>query len=159
MSLLRGGFPIYDTRGNQYMFCISNAGYLYRMDNGNSSDGTAITRTVQLSDFPLTREFYFPSKIDELAIYSKQNASADSITLTHYGDGSTTGTTVATYTQSHSGYGVKEERTSTSTTLDKAHCLHKLKLSLPADDASTGIELISLDIAYRVGEKRTEEPA
>ena len=124
-GLLNCGFPVYDTNGSQYMYSGSSTGFIYRMNSGVSSDTANFTRTICSSDFPLkTPEgtFFTVTQLEEICAYFKASASADSITLTHYGDGSTTGTTIKTFTQAHTGYSYKELRTETSTTLDKSPC-------------------------------------
>jgi hypothetical protein len=164
-GLLNCGFPVYDTNGSQYLFSGSSTGFLYRMNNGVSSDTANFTRTICFSDIPLpvpkeSGQLFATTSFEALALYLKASASADSVTLTYYPDGSSTGITVKTFTQAHTGYAYKELRTETSSTIDTtARILHKLQLSLPSDDHAIGMEPLILNIKYRLGTHRSEEPA
>jgi hypothetical protein len=147
------------------MFSGSSTGFLYRMNNGVSSDTANFTRTITFSDFPLpvpreSGQLFATTSFEALALYLKASASADSVTMTYYPDGSSTGITVKTFTQAHTGYAYKELRTETSSTIDTtARILHKIQLSLPSDDHAIGIEPLIMNIKYRLGTHRSEEPA
>jgi hypothetical protein len=154
-SILQCSFPLYDTSGNQYMFSGGSTGFLYRMDNGVSSDTNNFTRTICFGDFPMSKQadvLFTKTDLDYLVLYLKTDASADSMTVSHYGDTSTTPTTLKTSLQTSSGYGVKEIRTITSNTLATQHVLHKFSISMTADDTAIGLEPLLMSIRYRDAE-------
>lgn len=159
---LQGVFPVYESGTteatsprHQHLFGFSSAGFLFRMNNGNTRDTGTIVRTITTSDFPLIKvpeAFYKRTELDFIVLYLKVNASADSMTLTHYGDSATSGTTISTNTQTNTGYAYKELRSITSNTVATSHILHKFQLSMTADDVPMGLEPLLMSIRYRVGE-------
>ena len=159
-GVLNCGFPIYSTSGHQYMMAGSSTGYLYHMDYGNSSDASTLTRTIKTGDFSLTKEFWIPTQIDYVTFYSKVDASADTLTLTHYADSNTTGTAFTAFAQTHTGYSYNEQRLAASNIVESHPILHKFQFSAAQDDTAIGLEPLLFTIAYRLHDgMRTEEPA
>lgn len=101
-SDLQCGVSVHDTDGNAYAYGFLDTGYMERLENGTTFDGTTITHTVQFGDIPL----------DGLAVETRLSAvrlitvaGTNDVTLTVYSDTSSTGTD-KTMTHTNTGYRV-----------------------------------------------------
>lgn len=172
-GVLQGCFPQYawgtitdgtndetKKKGYQYMVAFSSTGFLYHMNNGTSSDTGTITRTITTGDSPLIKSqemLYYPTEMEHICLYLKANATADNATLTHYGDGYTTPTTLQTFLQAHTDYNYREIRAAASNTVSKHHILHKFSISHTGDDVAIGLEPMLMTVDYRVSNFKGEE--
>ena len=90
----------YDTDDNQYNYGLTNSGYIYRLENGTSFDGNAITSTFQFGDIAIAGgSVMFETEIQYCHIVAIAKSSVISITGTHYSDGATTGTSFSLSSQ------------------------------------------------------------
>ncbi len=97
---LKCGVAVHDTDGNAYSYGFLDTGYMERLENGTTFDGTAITNTLQFGDIPLGG-LAVETRLSKVKLITV--AKANDITLTHYSDTSTTGTS-KTMVHTNSGY-------------------------------------------------------
>jgi hypothetical protein len=78
-------FPTLDTDGNPYIYGATNEGKVYRLENGNTWDGTAIEQYVQTKDLVLGG-FGKHTVINyvRLGFETKSTESTEDISFTHY---------------------------------------------------------------------------
>jgi hypothetical protein len=99
------GAQFLDSTGNpiQYGFLDS---HFYRLDYGTSFNGTAITSTMRVSDKPFTKSVSQEAVVRYVRLIGKSvsvTTGTPVISLTHYGDGDTTGTALGNKSAANSG--------------------------------------------------------
>jgi hypothetical protein len=83
-------FPVQDTNGQYYNYGCSNAGYMYRLENGTTFDGVAIAHTLQLSDAALQEgRVGQRSEVRNIRLVGKAKTTASTIAVSHYLDSAT----------------------------------------------------------------------
>jgi hypothetical protein len=92
---LRGCFTVTDTYGNMYVYGADNAGFMYRVDYGDSWNGTQIVYTFQTGDL-FTPDSLTKEQIRKLVLWAAQKTGGGNITIDYYGNGATTGVTLGT---------------------------------------------------------------
>jgi len=109
-AYLNGSFPVYDTNGISYMYGFTPAGFVMRLDNGNTFATTSstnnITSTVRLGDIALyNASLMFQSRIDWASLMFKvKSTTTSNVTCNYYVDGNQTATTIDTVDPTRSGY-------------------------------------------------------
>lgn len=99
------GAQFVDANGNpiQYGFLDS---HFYRLDYGTSFNGTAISSVMRVSDKPFTKSVSQEAVVRYVRLIGKSVAVTTGtpvISLTHYGDGDTTGTSLGNKSAANSG--------------------------------------------------------
>ena len=93
---LQTGFQVKDTIGNSYSYGATNEGYMYRLENGKTFDGTPIAQYVQTKEMILDEKkpFFRDSIIRHIRTTLKQKSTGagEDIGIIHYCDGTTTAT-------------------------------------------------------------------
>ena len=145
---LQYGMSAKDGYGNSYTFGFLDTGYMERLEYGTTFDGTAISHTLFFGDMALYGDsVYSETKLRNLGlIVVAKTTTTNSVTCTHYGDGSSTGTSF-TLSPSRTGYRIARP--------DKSHALgdyifHGLKFTMETDDETTGFEPLYLILEYNV---------
>jgi hypothetical protein len=142
---LQFGMEVYDTSGNSYNYGFIDTGYMERLENGNTFDGTDITSTLQTGDIfiagsPMLESTIRTSKL----IMNGKATTSNSVSISHYGDGSTTATATRNY--SPSGSTIKmplhTEGLGPFTT-------HKFKFTMTTNDETIGFEPLLYSLAYK----------
>ncbi len=145
---LQAGIEVEDTNGVTYTYGCSDTGYALRLEHGNSFDGTAITHTMQFGDIALHGEGSISVQTDaeyHLLVAKAKSTTDQNIAVTHYGDSSTTGTSL-TMSPSKSGY--RTIRTAEHKKLG-AHLFHSWKFTISTDDETTGFEPLFFTCLYK----------
>lgn len=88
-SNLRCGVTVHDTAGNAYCYGFIDTGYMERLENGTTFDGTAITSEAFFGDMPLGG-LDIETRVSDVTLFTV--AKTNDVTCTHYGDTSSTGT-------------------------------------------------------------------
>lgn len=88
--------PVTDSQGNAYMFAMEPAGYLMRLENGATFDGTAIAYSFRPADLALIEgDLSEESKVRYVKLVCKaNNSTANKIAATHYVDADSNGTVI-----------------------------------------------------------------
>lgn len=90
---LQLGINVIDTNGNDFIYGAIDTGYLERLENGTSWDGSDMTYNFRTSDMSFNGVMYETS-IRFLKLAGKaKNITANDISITHYLNGSSTATT------------------------------------------------------------------
>lgn len=91
---LQVGFQARDTDGKVYTYGASDNGYMYRLENGRTWDGTPIVQFVRTKDLVLDDQKslmnFTTIKNARLMFKTKSAGSGETIVVTHYGDGTAT---------------------------------------------------------------------
>ncbi len=142
------GFTARDTNGICYPFGTIDTGYVERLENGTTFDGTNITSQFRTGDISLGDWQYLTTirNIKHMAI-SKGTTTA-SVTLSHYGDTKNTATSSTLSCPLNS---------STHRTVKKVdskewgpHLWHSFAASVTISNENIGYEPIGLEIRYQV---------
>jgi hypothetical protein len=103
---LKGGCSVIDTNGASYTYGYTGADAVYRLENGTQNVDEAITCTLRTADFALDNN-YITEETTVRGVKVIQRAKESlgaNMTLKHYGDSSTTATTMTAINPSKSGY-------------------------------------------------------
>ncbi len=146
---LTGALTVTDANGVVYHYGYDDAGFLYRLENGTTFDGVGIAQQFRLGDLALeqgavTRR----SEVRGIRVITKSKATtAQTIAVTHYADGSTSGTSLSAIDPSSANRFVKEYRSIGSPPL--IGVFHNLDLSITTTDETCGFEPLFLGYIYK----------
>jgi hypothetical protein len=136
-----------DTNGVEYNYGFLNTGYAERLEYNNNFDATDIVHTFHTGDMALVDgSVSTETNVEYICLQNvtKSNTS-NSITLTHYGDGSTGAGDSWTESPLKTGYDitmpVQHEKLG-------GHIFHSLKATLTTDDETVGFEPLYLYFLY-----------
>ena len=154
---LQVGFQVKDKDGKIYTYGASDNGYLYRLENGRTWDGTPIRQVVWTKDLLLDEEskplFNFTQiRRFRLLFKPKPDAtSSESINITHYGDNgiSVSGTTQTTI--SSINMADVDGRYGQSCKLGP-YLRHSFKFEAETSNVDDGMELIGMGLYYTPSE-------
>ncbi len=102
-KVLQAGFTVIDTNGNTYNYGLDNAGFMFRLENGSDFDGNDINPTFQLGDIALHEGEVGTTTIMRDIGMIMEAQSSGNVSITHYGDGDTTGTNLEAMSSVKSG--------------------------------------------------------
>ena len=146
---LQCGIEVADTDGNPYIYGALSTGYLERLEYGQTFDGTAISYTLRTGDIALHNGSVWRDTIIRKVkvVQAAKTVTANTPTLTHFGDSKTTGTTYNTYSASSSG-----KRLAFTTPPDLRlgpYLFHGFRLTQStSDETAPGFEPLFLGIYY-----------
>lgn len=87
---IQSGWNVFDINGPSYTYGGGKDGYTYRLENGNTWDGTAITQYVQTKDLMLDPENqlmrHTTANYIRLLYKKKSGGATEKIAISHYGD-------------------------------------------------------------------------
>jgi hypothetical protein len=99
---LQCGVTVHDTDGNSYIYGFLDSGYMERLENGTTFDGTDIIHTVQFGDIALGG-LAFETRLSALSLLAVAKSTPSNVTFTHYSDTKSSGVD-KTMSQVNSGY-------------------------------------------------------
>ena len=144
---LQHGTSVEDTYGNQYTYGFIDTGYIERLEYGTTFDGNDITCTMQIGDFLPLETIMQETMIDKLKLLAvAKTTTTNNITVTHYGDSNTTGTTLKDcFDPNHTGY-----RLAYPFNTDNlgGYTFHSFKFEMTTDDETIPFEPLALGIVY-----------
>lgn len=103
---LQGGGRVLDTNSAEYTYGFTSGGAVYRLENGTQNVDEAITCTLRTADLALDQN-YITEETTVRGVKVIQRAKESlggNMTVKHYGDSSTTATTLSAINPSKSGY-------------------------------------------------------
>ena len=141
-----------DRYGAQYLYGCCDDGYMRRIDNGTTWDGTAITYVVEPGELLLTKDLWDVALIRNFKMWNKRlTEGSAAVTVAHYADTSTTATSGAVANISlttGSAAGKRLTRTTVSTNL--AAEVHRFKFSCALSATTKGWQPFMWGIAWRL---------
>ncbi len=144
---LQCGWNVQDSLGNGYVYGGLATGYVERLENGTTMDGTAITYSCRLNCRLPAKTAMYRTEIRYLKLTGKvKSTSTQSVAMTHYADGSTTGTAIATIPQTGAGKRIY----SVSKSLTLKAVAHSFECSISTTDETIGFEPLLISGLYRV---------
>ncbi|MFH0823754.1 MAG: LamG domain-containing protein, partial [Pseudomonadota bacterium] len=87
-------WPAVDAQGVQYIYAGIDGGYMKRLENGTTWDGTGITQTLQTGDFFPSKSMWDQTVIRRFKFLFKDTAESASCAITHYPNTETSGTSL-----------------------------------------------------------------
>lgn len=152
---LQAGFQVKDSNGVSYTYGALNTGYVERLENGTDFDGDTINYTVHFGDMILADELT-ETEIRKIKIFAKNKTNGNDITVTHYGDTATTGTSY-TLSQYKTGedqvsgsaiaYGVNIDDQDQSF---KHYTTHSLKITTSNTSETIGFEPLHMALGFKL---------
>lgn len=145
---LQVGFMVKDTVGKAYSYGVTDLGYMYRLENGLTWDGTAIeeyiwTKDLMLDDeWPLMRHTH----IEYFRLLYEQKSTSETINIAHYCDG--------VITAAGGTWDLPDAIDLSTNEYQTDQCLlgpclyHSFKISGDFDVVYDGMELIGLGLYY-----------
>lgn len=146
---LQIGFLTRDTTGNSYSYGANNSGQIWRLENGNNWNGTAIAQYLWTKDFLIDKEapFFKHTVIDYLRMLYKTKTGTGSVTIAHYCDGTLT-------VDGTDDQAVPDAIDITSDNMSTQDCSlgpclkHSLKLSTSTANIADGMEVLGMGLYY-----------
>jgi hypothetical protein len=80
------GFPVQDTYGTKYVYGGIDSGYMMRLENGQSWDGTPIEQIVETGDFWPTGNIWDLTRIRKIKFMGKRIPEEHQLTIQHASD-------------------------------------------------------------------------
>lgn len=145
---LQAAITVKTTTGVNYNYGFIDTGYMERLEYGTAFDGQDITHTLHFGDMVLAEGSITAETTIQyscLIATAKTTTTAD-ITITHYGDGYSTGTEW-TESPTRASYRViyPVEHQSLG-----AHIFHSIKISTTTDDETIGFEPLYFYMLYEI---------
>ena len=78
-ELPRFAFPVTDTKGMRYMYAGMDDGYLRRLENGTTWDGTSIEQIIETGDFPLDGDPWHETRLRTIKLGNKVISEAATV--------------------------------------------------------------------------------
>jgi len=144
---LQAGIEVEDSNGVTYTYGFLDTGHMIRLEHGNNFDGADIDCIMWFGDIALHGDGIVSLETDAEyhILVAKAKDTTNNITVTHYGDSSTTGNTI-TMIPRKSGY--RTIRTSEHKKLG-AHIFHSWKFEISTDDEVSGFEPLFFACLYK----------
>ncbi len=144
---LYGVFNALDSNGVACLYGYGNSGYVWKLDSGNTFDGDAIDQSIWMADIAEERNYISVETFTrqfKLAQKAKLN-TANSVTITHYGDTKTAGNVVETYSPQASGRRLNDRVISKRM---GPHVFHSWRMTLSTTDEPMGFEPLMVSVLY-----------
>lgn len=142
---LQLGCTVADTGGYSYNYGFIDTGYCERLEYGTSFDSSEIAYTFRLGNLLLTKSVFQQTTLREVRVGTVAKTETDTISVTNYGDDSTTGTSI-TLSQNKSGYNFTMP--SKSCGFGK-YALQSLSFSVSTTTETSGFEPITVGVLYK----------
>lgn len=142
------GFEGRDADGNNVTFGGIDTGYIEKLEEGTTFDGSDITSRYRIGDVPLA-DWSFQTKIRKIKhLAVAKTTTTNNVAITHYGDGIITATDAAlSVSANSSGKRVAIDNKSVDW---GNNVFHSIDCSLTTNDEECGYEPIGLAIMYKV---------
>jgi hypothetical protein len=140
--------PVEDQYGNRYMYGGTKDGYVERLGVGTTFHGVSITYNFRIADLNRSGTTFRRTQIDAVQLVGKtKSSSAQQVAMTHYADGSTTGTTLDAVAQT--GTGLRYYRKQQGTKRLPRATFHDIDVSITTDDETVGFEPLLLSYKWQ----------
>lgn len=144
---LQSGFPVFDPDGIGYTYGGNATGFMYRLENGSTFNGTAIEQFLHTKDMILDPQvpLFRKSTVKYMRTAHKKKTAGGNISIAHYGD------QVLTVSGS-SNQSVPSAINMATAPYNTQSCAlgpflyHSLKFTLSGSTISDGMELIGIGL-------------
>lgn len=102
-SPVQCGIPVYDDYGVQYTYGGLLTGYMMRLENGASWDGTNIDQKVQTGDFWPSDNIWHQTRIRYIMLVAERVDEDADVSVYHFADTDVTGTDQVSFTDMSGG--------------------------------------------------------
>jgi len=134
---LNNGFPVQDLKGNNYNYGLTNDGFMEHLTHGTTFDGNPIVYTFRTGDNLLGHTGNYITKLRHVKLIAKvKNISAATVSLTHYADTSSSGTSMPAMSQKDSIHRLYQAKHSVN--IDAL--FHSLLYTVTTDNETIGFE-------------------
>jgi hypothetical protein len=145
---LQAGLEVYDANGVPYSYGLSNDGYMYRLENGRTWNGTAIDQYLRTKDILMDAQhpLFRKTTIKYLKLLNTAKSEGEDITITHYCDGTET-TMASTNQYTLTAHSMAQAYTIESCLLGP--CLkHSFKFAADISAVDDGMEILGFGALY-----------
>ncbi len=140
-----------DDYGINYSYGFTSAGYMERLDYGNTFDGQDIVSTWQFGNFPLTENEYLNEcELKAIVPILKAKSTTADVVFTHYVDSYEAGVDYY-FSSVNDDYGLA---TPVETLNSEPGIVHSLKATITTNTESCGFEPFMVGLYYQFVRKR-----
>lgn len=146
---LQVGIQVHDTDGAAYSYGFSDDGYMYRLENGKTWNGTAIDQYLWTKDMLWDTEIPFWRKTTAryFRIMNKAKAGGENINIGHYCDDTLTTMAAGSNTYTITAHSMANQYTTQSCVMGP--CLkHSFKFSADVSAVDDGMEVTGFGVLY-----------
>ena len=144
--------PVIDAKGNKYTYGGIDTGYLMRLEDGTSWDGTAITQTVETGDFYLDNNAWNETVMRRVRLANRVISEDATLQVTHYKDTSTSGTSIMSVNLSD---GDLVSRRQTEPLNNRAYW-HRLRFEVATSNTNKGFQPLGWGFQENTGLMRED---
>jgi hypothetical protein len=152
---LQCGFDVEDLNGNKYAYGCIDTGYMERLENGNTSDGSSISQEFQTGDVaPFDGSIMYLTQLIRHKLVMKDTGTSATVAITHYGDTKAAGTSLAAADPTNTGFRCADVIDNKTLGLT-GNVFHSLKYVCSTNDANPGFHPLFIGQKYNViGEEK-----
>lgn len=149
---LQIGCSVKDTNGNSYNYASIDTGYVERLENGNTFDGTSMVFTLHLGDMAYDGMMAETGIRKVKLVMVAKSTTANSVSMTHYPDTSSTGDAAISYLPTASGKRIADVVKTVGLT---PGIFHGLKFVITTNDEAYGFEPLFVGVGYKITREDT----
>lgn len=148
----RCAFPVRDDYGSTYIYAGIDTGYMMRLENGYTWDGTAITQSIETGNFIPSDHAWHEGTLRRLKFAYKVLSEAATLQVTLYADGATSGTSLMSIPLSDGteGYPKRYTEAIPKDSVDQKTWLYRLGFSTETSSTNRGLQPLGWGYQYRI---------
>ena len=139
-------FPVRDVHGVQYIYAGLDTGYMLRLENGTTWDGTGIAQTVETGDFFPSKDMWHKTRLRRFKIAAKDVTEALNLAMTHYVDTATSGTSLTALDLSSGANRIVRDTQS----MNLLGWSHRMKFTTTSSSTKKGFQPLVWGYQYRI---------
>jgi len=139
-------WPVTDENGVTYIYAGCSDGFVIRLENGPTWDGTGIAQVIETGDFSLSGNVWNVDLMRRIKLIVKNINEDVNVALTHYADTDSSGTALASVNLKPGG--TKRLITDTQP-INLQGVFHRLKFSATTTTTEKGVQPIVWGCQYR----------
>ena len=142
------GFDVEDGIGNKYSFGGTDDGFIEYLENGFTFDGIPVTYIFRLPDGILDKSLTTVKEVRRIKLTGKANTTLGTVTVRHYGNGSSVASIPAIASISQNVVGKRVYQIGRSITF--RNVLHSFEFEITTSDSSSGFNPLFVSGFWRV---------
>jgi len=150
---LLSGWEVMDANGDRYVYGGTADGFIERLEYGTTFDGTAIAQAFKTNAFMPMKSLMFRTTLRVLQLVGvAKSTTSQTVAITHYADGDTTGDAAkfAAMSMSNTGKRLFMVQRSASVTAT----FHELQFSISTTNETVGFEPLIISGFYQQADQK-----
>jgi len=138
--------PVQDAYGNRYVYVFDCLGWMLRAENGNTWAGISdIAYSVTTADLLPTGDIWDYTMMRRVKLICDANSEGDSVAITHYANGASSGTSLTAVSSSGSNRYVRNTQA-----VNLKAWSHQVKFAVSTGATAKGVPLLAWGFTYEV---------